>query len=53
MFTLFCRRCPLTYKLRSFVFSVSISCTLCPLGQTQLDFFYSLRPIKSVLFRQG
>ncbi|MFS7930797.1 hypothetical protein Hanom_Chr04g00348501 [Helianthus anomalus] len=33
------RRCPLSLKLTSFVLNVSKSYTLCPLGQTQLDFF--------------
>ncbi|MFS7895759.1 hypothetical protein Hanom_Chr05g00447111 [Helianthus anomalus] len=33
------RRCPLPLKLMSFVLNVSKSCTLCPLGQTQLNFF--------------
>ncbi|MFS7964763.1 hypothetical protein Hanom_Chr08g00754171 [Helianthus anomalus] len=33
------RRCPLPLKLRSFVLNVSKSCTLYPLGQTQLIFF--------------
>ncbi|MFS7918425.1 hypothetical protein Hanom_Chr03g00200871 [Helianthus anomalus] len=33
------RRCPLPLKLMSFVLNVSKSCTLCPLGQTQLIFF--------------
>ncbi|MFS8006827.1 hypothetical protein Hanom_Chr14g01253691 [Helianthus anomalus] len=32
------RRCPLPLKLMCFVFNVSKSCTLCPLGQTQLIF---------------
>ncbi|MFS7919965.1 hypothetical protein Hanom_Chr03g00218801 [Helianthus anomalus] len=32
------RRCPLPLKLMSFVLNISKSCTLCPLGQTQLDF---------------
>ncbi|MFS7909658.1 hypothetical protein Hanom_Chr02g00097201 [Helianthus anomalus] len=39
MFTPNCRRCPLAQKLTSFVLNVSKSYTLCPLGQTQLDFF--------------
>ncbi|MFS8013018.1 hypothetical protein Hanom_Chr14g01327811 [Helianthus anomalus] len=39
MFTPNCRRCPLAQKLTSFVLNVSKSCTLCPLGQTQLGFF--------------
>ncbi|MFS7995680.1 hypothetical protein Hanom_Chr12g01120821 [Helianthus anomalus] len=38
MFVQNSRRCPLPLKLMSFVLSVSKSCTLCPLGQTQLDF---------------
>ncbi|MFS7967486.1 hypothetical protein Hanom_Chr09g00786301 [Helianthus anomalus] len=33
------RRCPLPLKLMSFVLSVSKSCTLCPLRQTELIFF--------------
>ncbi|MFS7927476.1 hypothetical protein Hanom_Chr04g00309541 [Helianthus anomalus] len=32
-------RCPLAQKLTSSVLNVLKSCTLCPLGQTQLDFF--------------
>ncbi|MFS7941228.1 hypothetical protein Hanom_Chr05g00473711 [Helianthus anomalus] len=32
------RRCPLPLKLMSFVLNVSKSYTLCPLGQTQLEF---------------
>ncbi|MFS7928932.1 hypothetical protein Hanom_Chr04g00326581 [Helianthus anomalus] len=32
------RRCPLPLKLMSFVINVFKSCTLCSLGQTQLDF---------------
>ncbi|MFS8025914.1 hypothetical protein Hanom_Chr16g01480751 [Helianthus anomalus] len=32
------RRCPLPFKLMSFVLNVSKSCTLCPLGQTQIIF---------------
>ncbi|MFS7917625.1 hypothetical protein Hanom_Chr03g00191301 [Helianthus anomalus] len=32
------KRCPLPLKLLSFVLNVSKSCTLCPLGQTQLIF---------------
>ncbi|MFS8022770.1 hypothetical protein Hanom_Chr16g01443371 [Helianthus anomalus] len=39
MFTTYCRRCPLAQKFTSFVLNVSKSCTLCPLGQTKLDFF--------------
>ncbi|MFS7940240.1 hypothetical protein Hanom_Chr05g00462141 [Helianthus anomalus] len=39
MFTPNCRRCPLAQKLTSSVLNVSKSYTLCPLGQTQLDFF--------------
>ncbi|MFS7935700.1 hypothetical protein Hanom_Chr05g00406641 [Helianthus anomalus] len=31
-------RCPLAQKLTSFVLNVPKSCTLCSLGQTQLDF---------------
>ncbi|MFS7987717.1 hypothetical protein Hanom_Chr11g01026181 [Helianthus anomalus] len=38
MFTPFCRRCPLTQKLTSFVLNVPKSCTFYPLGQTQLSF---------------
>ncbi|MFS7976962.1 hypothetical protein Hanom_Chr10g00898541 [Helianthus anomalus] len=37
MFTSFCRRCPLSQKLTSFVFNVSKSCTVCPLSLTQLN----------------
>ncbi|MFS7963836.1 hypothetical protein Hanom_Chr08g00742991 [Helianthus anomalus] len=39
MFTPNYRRCPLAQKSTSFVLNVSKSCTLCPLGQTQLNFF--------------
>ncbi|MFS7951413.1 hypothetical protein Hanom_Chr07g00594841 [Helianthus anomalus] len=42
MFTPNCRRCPLAQKLTSSVLNVSKSCTLCPLGQTQLNFFVKL-----------
>ncbi|MFS7993753.1 hypothetical protein Hanom_Chr12g01097811 [Helianthus anomalus] len=45
MFKPNCRRCPLTQKLTSFVLNVSKSCTLCPLGQTQLGFL-----VKSMYF---
>ncbi|MFS7990476.1 hypothetical protein Hanom_Chr11g01059291 [Helianthus anomalus] len=38
MFTPNCRRYPLSLKLTGFVLYVTKSCTLCPLGQTQLDF---------------
>ncbi|MFS8021267.1 hypothetical protein Hanom_Chr16g01425431 [Helianthus anomalus] len=38
MFTPNCRRCHLAQKLTSFVLNVAKSCTLCPLGQTQLIF---------------
>ncbi|KAF5755653.1 hypothetical protein HanXRQr2_Chr17g0805181 [Helianthus annuus] len=38
VFTPNCKRCPLAQKLTSFVLNVPKSCTLCPLGQTQLDF---------------
>ncbi|MFS7916850.1 hypothetical protein Hanom_Chr03g00182201 [Helianthus anomalus] len=38
MFTSNCRRCSLSQKLTSYVLNVSKSCTLCHLGQTQLDF---------------
>ncbi|MFS7969151.1 hypothetical protein Hanom_Chr09g00805821 [Helianthus anomalus] len=34
------RRCPLPLKAMSFVLNVSKSCTLCPLGQIQLIFFF-------------
>ncbi|MFS7957962.1 hypothetical protein Hanom_Chr07g00672681 [Helianthus anomalus] len=34
-----CRRCHLTSKLTDFILNVSKYCTLCPLGQTQLEFF--------------
>ncbi|MFS7969215.1 hypothetical protein Hanom_Chr09g00806501 [Helianthus anomalus] len=36
------RCCPLYLKLMSFVLNVSKSCTLCPLGQTQLEFSVKL-----------
>ncbi|MFS8018354.1 hypothetical protein Hanom_Chr15g01391121 [Helianthus anomalus] len=36
------RRCHLPLKLMSFVFNVSKFCTLCPLGQTQLEFSVKL-----------
>ncbi|MFS7987711.1 hypothetical protein Hanom_Chr11g01026111 [Helianthus anomalus] len=39
IFTPFCRRCPLTQKLTSFVLNVPKSCRFYPLGQTQLSFF--------------
>ncbi|MFS7931673.1 hypothetical protein Hanom_Chr04g00358711 [Helianthus anomalus] len=39
MFTPNCRHCPLPQKLTSFILNVLKSCTLCLLGQTQLDFF--------------
>ncbi|MFS7989242.1 hypothetical protein Hanom_Chr11g01044401 [Helianthus anomalus] len=39
MFVTNFRRCPLPLKLMSFVLNVSKSCTLCPLRQTQLNFF--------------
>ncbi|MFS7971120.1 hypothetical protein Hanom_Chr09g00828981 [Helianthus anomalus] len=39
MFVLNFRCCLLSLKLKSFVLNVSKSCTLCPLGQTQLIFF--------------
>ncbi|MFS8026536.1 hypothetical protein Hanom_Chr16g01487881 [Helianthus anomalus] len=39
MFVTNFRRCPLPLKLMSIVLNVSKSCTLCPLGQTQLIFF--------------
>ncbi|KAF5791996.1 hypothetical protein HanXRQr2_Chr09g0401061 [Helianthus annuus] len=42
MFTPNCRRCLLAQKLTSFVLNVSKSYTLCPLGQTQLDFLVKL-----------
>ncbi|MFS7912671.1 hypothetical protein Hanom_Chr02g00132661 [Helianthus anomalus] len=38
MFTSNFRRCPFGQKLTGAVLYVSKSCTLCPLGQTQLDF---------------
>ncbi|MFS7963339.1 hypothetical protein Hanom_Chr08g00736901 [Helianthus anomalus] len=38
MFTPNCRCCSLAQKFTSFVLSISKSCTLCPLGQTQIDF---------------
>ncbi|MFS8022203.1 hypothetical protein Hanom_Chr16g01436691 [Helianthus anomalus] len=37
------RRCPLPLKLMSFVLNVSKSCTLCPLGQTHLIFFFFVK----------
>ncbi|MFS8030381.1 hypothetical protein Hanom_Chr17g01533371 [Helianthus anomalus] len=37
-----CRRCPVTSKLTGFVLNVSKSYTICPLGQTQLDFWLKL-----------
>ncbi|MFS7997598.1 hypothetical protein Hanom_Chr12g01143641 [Helianthus anomalus] len=33
------RRCPLPLKLTTSVLNVSKCCMLCPLWQTQLDFF--------------
>ncbi|MFS7960113.1 hypothetical protein Hanom_Chr08g00699121 [Helianthus anomalus] len=36
------RRRHLPLKLMSFVLNVSKSCTLCPLGQTQLEFSIKL-----------
>ncbi|KAF5823049.1 hypothetical protein HanXRQr2_Chr01g0034021 [Helianthus annuus] len=41
------RRCPLPLKLMSFVLNVSKSCTLCPLGQTQLIFFVKSDHVQS------
>ncbi|MFS7910379.1 hypothetical protein Hanom_Chr02g00105671 [Helianthus anomalus] len=38
MFVSNCRQCPLPSKLTGFVLNVSKSYTLCPLGQTKLDF---------------
>ncbi|MFS7921603.1 hypothetical protein Hanom_Chr03g00238941 [Helianthus anomalus] len=38
MFTPNCRRCPFFQKLTGGVLNLPKSCTLCPLGQTQLDF---------------
>ncbi|MFS7955061.1 hypothetical protein Hanom_Chr07g00638131 [Helianthus anomalus] len=38
MFTPNCRRCSLAQKFTGGVLNLSKSCTLCPLGQTQLDF---------------
>ncbi|MFS7960819.1 hypothetical protein Hanom_Chr08g00707501 [Helianthus anomalus] len=38
MFVLNFRRCHLPLKLMHFILNVSKSCTLCLLGQTQLDF---------------
>ncbi|MFS7907113.1 hypothetical protein Hanom_Chr01g00067451 [Helianthus anomalus] len=38
-FTPNCKRCPLAQKLTGSVLFVSKSYMLCPLGQTQLDFF--------------
>ncbi|MFS7930276.1 hypothetical protein Hanom_Chr04g00342331 [Helianthus anomalus] len=45
MFTPNCRRCPLAQKLTSFVLNVPKSCTLYPLGQTQLDFLVKSRHV--------
>ncbi|MFS7923202.1 hypothetical protein Hanom_Chr03g00257901 [Helianthus anomalus] len=42
MFVLNFRRCRLPLKLMSFVLNVSKSFTLCPLGQTQLEFSVKL-----------
>ncbi|KAJ0531258.1 hypothetical protein HanRHA438_Chr10g0471341 [Helianthus annuus] len=39
MFTSNFRRCPFGQKLTGAVLYLSKSYTLCPLGQTQLDFF--------------
>ncbi|MFS7942208.1 hypothetical protein Hanom_Chr06g00485581 [Helianthus anomalus] len=39
MFTPNCRRCPLFQKFTGGVLNLLKSCTLCPLGQTQLEFF--------------
>ncbi|MFS8011682.1 hypothetical protein Hanom_Chr14g01311901 [Helianthus anomalus] len=36
------RRCHLPLKLMSFILNVSKSCTLCTLGQTQLEFSVKL-----------
>ncbi|MFS7999451.1 hypothetical protein Hanom_Chr12g01166331 [Helianthus anomalus] len=36
------RRCSLLLKLMSFVLNISKSYTLCPLGQTQLEFSIKL-----------
>ncbi|MFS7923226.1 hypothetical protein Hanom_Chr03g00258181 [Helianthus anomalus] len=46
MFTSICRHCPLAQNLTSFVLNVSESCTLCPFGQTQLDFFLLNQALK-------
>ncbi|MFS7951035.1 hypothetical protein Hanom_Chr07g00590251 [Helianthus anomalus] len=37
-FTSNCRRCPFGQKFTGGVLNLSKSCTLCPLGQTQLEF---------------
>ncbi|MFS8024075.1 hypothetical protein Hanom_Chr16g01458981 [Helianthus anomalus] len=37
IFIPYCKRCPLSLKLISFVLNVSKYCTLCPLALTQLD----------------
>ncbi|MFS7997111.1 hypothetical protein Hanom_Chr12g01137921 [Helianthus anomalus] len=42
-FTLNCRGCPLPLKFMSFVFNVSISCTICPFRLTQLICLVKLR----------
>ncbi|MFS7957419.1 hypothetical protein Hanom_Chr07g00666141 [Helianthus anomalus] len=42
MITPNCRRCPLTQKLTSFLLNVPRSSTLCPLVETQVDFFDKL-----------
>ncbi|MFS7922533.1 hypothetical protein Hanom_Chr03g00250221 [Helianthus anomalus] len=39
MFTRNCRCCTLSLKLMSFVLNILKSCTFCPLGITQIDFF--------------
>ncbi|MFS7943389.1 hypothetical protein Hanom_Chr06g00499751 [Helianthus anomalus] len=38
MFTPNCRRCPFFQNFTGGVLNLSKSCTLCPLGQIQLDF---------------
>ncbi|MFS7901369.1 hypothetical protein Hanom_Chr00s200915g01837881 [Helianthus anomalus] len=43
------RCCPLPLKLTGFVLNVPKSCKLCPLGQTQLDFFVKSGHPKGIL----
>ncbi|MFS8007778.1 hypothetical protein Hanom_Chr14g01328041 [Helianthus anomalus] len=46
IYTLNCRRCPLSLKLIDFVLSVLKSYTLCPLALTQLAFFIKSNNIR-------